>query len=465
MAGQGNAVLAAGSAPLIDTQAIVRLRGRLPADFTVGVASSAFQIEGAATADGKGPSIWDEFCRLPRVIADGSDGGVACDHYNRLEADLDLIAALGVRAYRFSIAWPRIQPVGEGPANELGLAFYERLVDGLLARGIEPFATLYHWDLPAALQHQHGGWSSRETAYRFADYAALVAARLGDRIRSFATHNEPWVTATLGYETGVFAPGIRDRAIAVQASHNLLLSHGLAAQAIRAGRSRADVGIVLNMSPVYPVTQAATDVAAARLADGLLIRWYADALLRGEYPADILEHLGKDAPLAEANDAACIRAALDFLGINYYHPTYASADAGVGSAAPGAAVTDMGWEVAPRALTDLLGRLQRDYDLPPLFITENGAAYRDQPSAGEVADPGRRDYIETHLGAVADAVAGGVDVRGYFVWSLMENFEWAFGYSKRFGVYYVDYATQARILKASGQWFAAFARAVNPRRA
>ena len=266
------------------------LRRRFPRDFVWGTATSAFQIEGAARSDGKGPSIWDEFCRVPGAIADGSNGDVACDHYHRLESDLDLIAELGVTAYRFSISWPRVQPLGSGAVNAAGLAFYERLVDGLLARNILPYATLYHWDLPAELQRRDGGWLSRDTAHRFADYARVVAQRLGDRIASFATHNEPWVTAVLGYEKGVFAPGLKSRRVAYQASHNLLVSHALASQAIRASRTRADVGIVLNMSPVYPATDSDDDAAHARLEDGRLVRWYMDALFKGHYPADILEY-------------------------------------------------------------------------------------------------------------------------------------------------------------------------------
>ena len=297
-------------------QSLDELANRFPASFAWGVASSAFQIEGASTADGKGASIWDEFCRLPGVIADGSDGGIACDHYNRFESDLDLIAALGVGAYRFSISWPRIQPTGSGEVVGPGIDFYNRLVDGLLERGIEPFATLYHWDLPATLQREHNGWADRNTAYRFAEYAALVADRLGDRVRSFATHNEPWVTATIGHEMGHFAPGIKDRAVAMQVSHHCLLSHGLAAKALRSARSNLDVGIVLNLSPVYSATDSPADRILASREDGLLVRWYMDALLRGEYPQDILEYLAADAPRVQDGDAQLIAEPLDFLGVN-----------------------------------------------------------------------------------------------------------------------------------------------------
>ena len=437
------------------------LSARFPRDFTWGVASSAFQIEGAANIDGKGPSIWDEFCLRPGATADGSDGTIACDHYNRLESDLDLIAALGIQGYRFSISWPRVQPTGYGPINNRGLEFYDRLVDGLLERKIQPFATLYHWDLPAALQREHGGWADRDTTQRFAEYATLVARRLGDRVRSFATHNEPWVTVTLGHEMGHFAPGIKDRAVAMQVAHHCLLSHGLAAQAIRSSCRDVEVGIVLNLSPVAPATDSAADKLQASREDGFLVRWYLDALLRAQYPADILAYLGADAPLTRAEDARVIAQPLDFLGVNYYHPIVSTVTKPYSTAHSGAVVTDMGWEVAPHLFTELLVRIDHDYDLPPVLITENGAAYRDQVVNGSIQDESRRAYIETHVGAVADAIARGVDVRGYFVWSLLDNFEWASGYSKRFGLYYVDYPTQTRILKHSGAWYKDLATAFN----
>jgi beta-glucosidase len=430
-----------------------RLASRFPDGFVWGVASSAFQIEGAAAADGKGASIWDEFCRIPGSIVDGSDGTTACDHYHRLDADLDLIAALGVKAYRFSISWPRIQPGGSGPPLQSGMDFYSRLVDGCLSRGVQPFATLYHWDLPAALQHQQRGWAHRDTAYRFAEYAHSIATTLGDRVRSIATHNEPWVTATLGHELGIFAPGIKDRAVATQVSHHLLLSHGLAVQAMRSARPNLDVGIVLNLSPVYPASEAPHDRELAAREDGLLVRWYMDAVLKGAYPRDVLEHLGADAPQVEAGDARLIAQPLDFLGVNYYHPIISSATRPFSPTRDGVPITDMGWEVAPSSFTEMLIRLNRDYQLPPLLITENGAAYRDVVVQGGIQDEERRAYIESHVEALADAIEAGVDVRGYFLWSLLDNFEWASGYTKRFGIYYVDYETQTRTLKCSGDWF------------
>jgi beta-glucosidase len=439
---------------------IADLRRRFPDDFVWGAATSAFQIEGAARTDGKGPSIWDEFCRVPGAIADGSNADIACDHYHRLESDLDLLADLGVNAYRFSISWPRVQPLGIGAVNSRGLGFYERLVDGLLERDIQPYATLYHWDLPAELQRRDGGWLARDTAHRFADYAGIVARHLGDRVVSFATHNEPWVTAVLGYERGIFAPGIKSRRIAYQVNHHLLVSHGLAARAIRDAKSAADIGIVLNLSPVYAATDSDLDTLHARLEDGRLVRWYMDALFKGRYPADVLEYLGADAPQAAQGDAALIAETCDFLGINYYYPIVSSSENPAATASSSAAaITDMGWEVAPASLADLLLRLDRDYELPPIFITENGAAYEDQMVEGRVEDEPRRQYIESHLVALAEAMRQGVYVKGYFAWSLMDNFEWAEGYRKRFGIVHVDYETMRRTLKQSAVWYRALVKA------
>ena len=335
---------------------------------------------------------------------------------------------------------------------------------GLLTRGIEPYATLYHWDLPAELQRKHQGWADRSTAYRFAEYAALLAHALGDRVRSFATHNEPWVTATLGHELGHFAPGVKNRAVAMQVSHHCLLSHGLAVQAMRSARQNLDIGIVLNLSPVYAASASPADQLLAAREDGLLVRWYLDALLRGTYPSDILQYLGPDAPQVQAADERLICQPLDFLGVNYYSPIRSVATRPFSPTREGVPVTDMGWEVAPASFTDLLLRLDRDYDLPPLYITENGAAYRDTLVEGAVKDEERRAYIESHVSAVADAIDQGVDVRGYFLWSLLDNFEWASGYTKRFGIYYVDYATQARTLKHSGFWFKNLAAAFHRER-
>ena len=356
-------------------------------------------------------------------------------------------------AYRFSLAWPRIQPTGSGAVNEAGLDFYERLTDGLLARGIKPYATLYHWDLPQPLQDQ-GGWPARETAYRFAEYARIVAERLGDRLASIATLNEPWCSSLLSYELGEHAPGLRDRRLALAAAHHLLLGHGLALEEMRALGKKAELGIVLNLSPAYAASEKAEDQAAARFSDGYLNRWFLDPLFRGEYPADLWETFGEQVPDVQAGDLDLIRAQNDFLGVNYYTRAYASADR---QARPeGAEYTHMDWEVFPQGLTDLLVRLKDDYPVPPILITENGAAYPDERGTGStVHDPARVAYYASHLAAVAEAARQGVDVRGYFAWSMLDNFEWAWGYERRFGLFYVDYATQERIWKDSGRWYQA----------
>ena len=428
-----------------------------PPDFVWGVATSSFQIEGAATKDGKGPSIWDQFCRVPGVIADASHGEVACDHYHRWSEDLDLVAKLGVDAYRFSVSWPRVRPGGTGAWNDKGLDFYDRLVDGLLKRGIKPYITLNHWDLPAELQAA-GGWTQRDTVHRFVEYAVGIAERLGGRAVSITTHNEPWVMSMLGHETGVFAPGIKNRAAAMQVSHHLLLSHGLALQALRAQGCTAKLGIVLNVSPIQPATDSAADMEKAHLEDGRLVRWYMDPLFKASYPQDVLEFLGADAPRIDAGDMQAIASPMDFLGINYYSRSVVSAvdewkvhDSGYG-------ITDMGWEIYPRGLTDVLLRLQRDYPVPPLYVTENGGAFKDQLVDGHVNDSERTDYIARHIDAVGDAIRQGVPMEGYMVWSLLDNFEWASGYEKRFGIVHVDYETQRRTPKGSALWYADFLR-------
>ncbi len=428
---------------------------RFPPGFVWGVATSSFQIEGAAEADGKGDSIWDRFCRVPGAIADGSDGRVACDHYHRWAEDLDLIAALGVDAYRFSVSWPRVQPDGRGAFNARGLDFYERLVDGLLTRGIKPYLTLNHWDLPAALQDT-GGWAARDTVHRFVDFALHVAARVGDRVDAITTHNEPWVVAVLGHEAGVFAPGLRDRRTAMQVAHHLLLSHGLALQALRAQGCSSRLGIVLNLSPVFPASDSAGDAVAARLEDGRLVRWYMDPLFGRGYPADVWEALGGDVPQVEPGDLAAIAAPLDFLGLNYYSRSMVRASGPFDVHTSGKRLTDMGWEIVPECLTELLLRLHRDWPLPPLVVMENGAAFQDRLHDGRVADGERIDYIASHIAAVGDAIAQGVPMAGYMVWSLMDNFEWASGYAKRFGIVHVDYATLARTPKDSYHWYRGF---------
>ncbi|MCW5612044.1 MAG: beta-glucosidase [Rubrivivax sp.] len=439
-------------------------RHRFPPDFVWGVATSSFQIEGAAGADGKGESIWDRFCRQPGAIADGSNGDIACDHYHRWEADLDLIAKLGVDAYRFSVSWPRVQPLGQGAFNAPGLDFYERIVDGLLARGIRPYLTLNHWDLPQALQDA-GGWAARDTVHRFVDYAQHVAARLGDRIAAITTHNEPWVVAVLGHEAGIFAPGIRHRGTAMQVAHHLLLSHGLALQALRAQGCRSRLGIVLNLSPIGPATDSPEDAAAARLEDGRSVRWYMDPLFKGEYPADVWQHLGGDVPQVQPGDLEAIRTTMDFLGINYYTRGVVSASGAWDVHASGKPLTDMGWEIVPEGLTELLQRMHRDWTLPPLYVMENGAAFQDRLEDGRVHDRERSDYIAAHIGAVGDALAAGVPMAGYMVWSLMDNFEWSSGYAKRFGIVHVDYETLARTPKDSYLWYRDFLQVQHAKRA
>ena len=443
---------AANGAPGLEASALAM---RFPGDFVWGVATSAYQVEGAAREDGRGDSIWDEFCRRPGAIRDGSSGQLACDHYHRVAEDVGLIASLGANAYRFSIAWPRVQPLGEGAWNEKGFEFYDRLIDGLLERGIAPYLTLYHWDLPQALQ-VGGGWVNRDTVGRFADYAAEVGRRFGDRAASIATHNEPWVVAILGHQAGIFAPGLKSQKSAMQVAHHLLLSHGVALQALRAQHCTARLGIVLNQAPIHAATDSPQDLARARLDDGLTIRLYMDALLRGCYPEDVLAFLGEDAPQVAPGDMEAIRQPLDFLGINYYTRNLSGTGAPLDPVKSGREVTDMGWEVYPHGLTELLLRLHADYCLPALYITENGAAYQDRIVGGRVADAERVRYLHSHIAALADALDGGVDVRGYFVWSLLDNFEWADGYAKRFGLVHVDYATQRRTPKDSAHWYRSF---------
>ncbi len=435
-------------APLMPAQ-------RFPKDFVWGVATSSFQIEGASALDGKGPSIWDSFCRIPGAIADGSNGDLACDHYHRWWTDLDLIADLGVDAYRFSVSWPRVQALGSGAFNEKGLAFYERIVDGLLQRGISPYLTLNHWDLPQALQDQ-GGWAARDTVHRFVDYAQKLASRMGDRVAAITTHNEPWVIAVLGHETGIFAPGVKSRATAYQVVHHLLLSHGLALQALRAQGCPSRLGIVLNLSPIAAATDSPADQALARLEDGRSVRWYMDPLFKGEYPADVLHDLGADAPRIQPGDMAHIATPMDFLGVNYYTRSIVSASGPWDVKTGGKVLTEMGWEVVPEGLTELLLRLNRDWKVPPLYVKENGAAFKDKLINGRVHDLARTDYIARHIAAVGHALEQGVPMAGYMVWSLLDNFEWASGYDKRFGIVHVDYATLQRTPKDSALWYRDF---------
>lgn len=401
---------------------------RFPKDFIWGAATASYQIEGAWNEDGRGESIWDRFSHTPGKVQDGDTGDVACDHYHRWEDDLKIIKELGLKAYRFSTAWPRILPSGSGSVNEAGLDFYNRLVDGLLKLDIEPYVTLYHWDLPQMLQDK-GGWTVRATADAFVEYADIVSRVLGDRVKNWITLNEPWVSAFVGYEHGRHAPGHTSLAEAVAAAHHLLLAHGQAVPVLRRNSPGANVGITLNLSPQYPASPSAADRAAGM-------------------------------PFVQEGDLDTISTPLDFIGVNYYTRNIArsekisEAENSHRAVFRGDEITEMDWEVFPEGLYKTLGRLYFDYDFPVIHITENGAAFVDQVNAdGEVDDPARLSYIRRHLEQVHRAIEAGIPVKGYFAWSLMDNFEWGFGYSKRFGLVYVDYPTQTRILKSSAKWY------------
>ncbi|WP_434599392.1 GH1 family beta-glucosidase [Streptomyces sp. A5-4] len=430
----------------------------LPANFTWGVATSAYQIEGAVSEDGRSPSIWDTFSRAPGAIDNGDHGDIACDHYHRWREDIALMKQLGVDAYRFSIAWPRVVPGGSGQVNEAGLGFYDRLVDGLLEAGITPFPTLYHWDLPQASQDR-GGWPVRETAEHFAAYAAVVADRLGDRVRDWATLNEPLCSAWIGHLEGRMAPGLTDLTAAVNASYHLHLGHGLATQAIRAAVPGARVGIVNNLSPCEPATDSDADRTAAVRADGHTNRWWLDPIHGRGYPQDMLDLYGVDLP-ERPGDLETIAAPLDWLGLNYYFRNVVTDDPdgplphAKQVQTPGRR-TAMDWEVCADGLEQLLLRLTDDYGARSIYVTENGSAYPDvvKPD-GTVDDPDRARYLEEHLAACARAAGKGAPLAGYFAWSLLDNFEWAYGYDKRFGLIHVDYETQRRTIKGSGHRYA-----------
>lgn len=430
-------------------------RADFPTTFVWGVATAAYQIEGAANEGGRGESVWDRFCAKSGTIADGSSGLIACDHYHRMPADVALMADMGVENYRFSIAWPRVQPDGEGAWNEEGFAFYDRLLTALEAKGIKAHLTLNHWDLPQALQDK-GGWAARETCTFFVRYAQEVTKRFGHRLASLVTHNEPWVVAILGHQDGIFAPGLKARSVAFQVAHHLLLSHGMAVAAVRKSHPNLQLGIVLNLSPIYPASASAADIAKAKLDDGYIVRWYMDPLFKAAYPQDVWDDLGSDAPVVPDGDMDTIAQPLDFVGVNYYTRNFSSSGNPWDVRANAARVTDMGWEVFPQGLTELLVRLHQDYAPKALLVTENGAAFVDKLAGGRVVDPDRLEYLREHIAACADAIAQGVPLKGYFAWSLLDNFEWASGYAKRFGLVYVDYATQQRIVKSSGQWYADF---------
>jgi beta-glucosidase len=428
--------------------------------FIWGAGTAAFQVEGATTADGRGESIWDRFAATDGNVVDGDTGEPACEHYYRWREDLDLMRELELQSYRFSIAWPRIQPDGSGPANRKGLDFYRRLAEGLRERGIVPFATLYHWDLPQALQDE-GGWAARDVVERFAEYARLVLDELDDVVEDWVTHNEPWVTSFLGYAAGVKAPGVRDWGAAVRASHHALLAHGVVVREFREAGRPGRIGITLNLTVADPAGESDEDRAAARRLDGYQNRWFLDPLFRGEYPADMVELYERQVGPFEAlleGDLETIAQPIDFLGVNFYRPNRVAAAGdgvlGLREVERAGEHTSMGWVIVPEALTELLLRIARDYGDVPLLITENGAAFDDLVDGGDVVDDERRvDYLRAHIGAVERAREQGVDLRGYYVWSLLDNFEWEWGYEKRFGIVYVDYPTQRRIPKRSALWY------------
>ncbi len=452
-----------------------------PEGFVWGAATAAYQIEGAASTDGRTPSIWDTYSRIPGRVYNGDDGDIATDHYHRYVEDVAIMAELGLRSYRFSTSWSRVRPGGAGPVNRAGLDFYSRLVDELLGKGIDPVVTLYHWDLPQELEDA-GGWGNRATAERFAEYATLMAERLGDRVNLWTTLNEPWCSAFLGYASGVHAPGRHEPVTALRAAHHLNLAHGLGVQALRAALPAGHrIAVTLNPAEVRPHTDSAEDRDAARRVDALQNRTFFDPILRGSYPADLLAdtaHL-TDWSFVEGGDLAVISQPIDLLGINYYSPVVVAAPADgveaerggdghgvsdyspwVGSETvrfvrPTGEITAMGWPIDATGLTDLLLRVHREYGPIPMVITENGAAFDDYTAPdGMVRDPKRIGYLRGHLAAVHAAIRGGATVQGYFVWSLMDNFEWAYGYSKRFGVVHVDFPTQRRTVKSSGRWYA-----------
>jgi beta-glucosidase len=442
----------------------------LPPGFLFGTATSAYQIEGGWDADGKGPSIWDRFTQRGGRVFDNHNGNVAAATYPDFQGDVDIMSSLGLDAYRFSIAWPRVLPDGRGRVNPKGLDYYDRLIDALLAAGIVPFPTLFHWDLPQALEDRMGGFTHRDSAAIFADYVEIVVRRLGDRVGHWITLNEPWVHSTFGYVAGIHAPGRRNPWAYLRAVHHQLLGHGLALTRIKALYPAAQVGISLNLTPFYPATDTAADRAAAGMADALLNRLFLDPLFHGRYPDLMWRKIRLFHPRIQTGDMETIAQPLDFLGVNYYTRSTVRHSrliplfhlwaedipviSGKSDGETGVAYTDMGWEVYPAGLFELLFRLKKEYRNPMIYVTENGAAYADVVEAdGRVRDESRRQYLEQHLAVTGAAIRAGVDVRGYFAWSLIDNFEWTHGYDRRFGIVHVDFDTQRRTVKDSGHWY------------
>ncbi|GGI97742.1 beta-glucosidase [Alicyclobacillus cellulosilyticus] len=429
---------------------------RFPEGFLWGTATAAYQVEGAAQEDGRGPSIWDTFAKTPGKVLNGDTGDVACDHYHRYPEDVRLMKELGMQAYRFSIAWPRIFPE-KGRYNPKGTDFYKRLVDTLHQHGILPVATIYHWDLPQWIQDE-GGWANRRSVDYFVEYANTLFRELGDVVPLWITHNEPWCVSFLSHWLGQHAPGHRDLREALQVAHHVLLSHGRTVQAYREAGLSGRIGITLNLTVVDAASEDPADLRAAQISDGNANRWFLDPIFRGSYPADMVEIYTEQAgpfDFVHADDLDIIRRPIDFLGVNYYTRSVVRAgeDGMPKPVPPAGPVTDMGWEVHPESLYRLLTRLRREYTGLPLYITENGAAYPDRVVDGRVDDPERIAYLRDHFAAAHRFIQEGGNLQGYFVWSFMDNFEWAFGYSKRFGLVYVDYATQTRIPKASALWY------------
>ena len=430
-----------------------------PNGFIWGAATASYQIEGAWDEDGKGESIWDRFSHTPGKTQNGDSGDIACDHYHRWHDDVAIMKELGLQAYRFSISWPRVLPAGLGEINQIGIDFYSNLVDALLEAGIEPYVTLYHWDLPQAMQDL-GGWPERMIVDAFVEYSDVLSRALGDRVKHWITLNVPWVSAFVGYREGRHAPGHTDLDEAIAAAHHLLLSHGEAVPVIRANCPGASVGITLNLTPQEPASPSIADREEANWVDGYINRWFLDALVGRGYPQDMVDGFGNTMEFVLPGDLDAISVPIDFLGVNYYTRGIARSNdvPEVDNLPPtvfrGDEITEMDWEVYPMGLYNILGRLHFDYGFPAIYITENGASFPDIITPeGQVDDTARLSYIQRHLAKVNETIQIGVPVKGYFVWSLFDNFEWAFGYSKRFGIVYVDYETQERILKSSASWY------------
>ena len=435
---------------------------QFPQGFFWGAATASFQIEGATREDGRGESIWDRFAATPGAILTGETGDPASDSYHRYREDVALLQKMNLNAYRFSIAWSRILPAGTGSVNAAGLAYYDRVVDALLEANVTPFVTLYHWDLPQALQDQ-GGWANRSTIDAYVNYVGVVVSKLGDRVKDWMTHNEPWCISILSNALGEHAPGLRDMKIALQVAHNVLVSHGKAVPVIRDRCPDAKVGIVLNFHPDYPATDSEADRLATRLAHAKFNLWFVDPIAGRGYPEDAWKSYGDKVPVIQAGDMEAMTAPLDFLGVNYYsrniiHDRESTGGKIINRRNP-VNMMARGWEVYPKALHELLMWLHKDYSFPALYVTENGATYDDVLWEGQVHDLARLDYIKQHIAILPDLIEAGVPMKGYFCWSLLDNFEWAMGTRDRFGLAYTDFQTQERIIKDSGHWFGRVARA------